>query len=130
MKALSILIVDDEEAIRELLVKFFKPSGNPVSCAANGFEALRILEKQDFDLVITDVLMPEMDGIELIPRIRKRRPQAYILAMSGGGHSFMGDYCVKLAASLGAHAVIMKPFNLAEMQDAIDRAFSSPDSVA
>jgi CheY-like chemotaxis protein len=126
MKALSILVVDDEESIRELLVRFFKPSGSYVTCAANGLEALRILDKQDFDLVITDVLMPEMDGIELIPQIRKKRPEAYILAMSGGGHNFMGDYCVKLAANLGAHAVIMKPFGILEMREAVERAFPAP----
>lgn len=123
MRALSILVVDDEETIRQLLVRFFEPSGSYVSCAANGVEALRILDKQDFDLVITDVLMPEMDGIELIPQIKKRRPDAFILAMSGGGHNFMGDYCVKLAASLGAHAVIMKPFGIGEMKEAVEKAF-------
>lgn len=126
MRALSILVVDDEESIRQLLVRFFQPSGSYVSCASNGVEALRILDKQDFDLVITDVLMPEMDGIELIPQIRKKRPRAFILAMSGGGHNFMGDYCVKLAASLGAHAVIMKPFGIADMKDAVERAFPAP----
>jgi CheY-like chemotaxis protein len=123
MKERSILVVDDEESIRRVLVRIFEPMGARVSCAGNGVEALRALEKEEFNLVITDVLMPEMDGIELIPQIKKKRPNIYILAMSGGGHNFMGDYCTKLAASLGADAVIMKPFTLAEVQQAFQKAF-------
>jgi CheY-like chemotaxis protein len=119
MKALSILVVDDEETIRRVLVRILEPMGARVKCAGNGVEALRALGAEDFNLVITDVLMPEMDGIELIPLIKKKRPNVYILAMSGGGHNFMGDYCTKLAASLGANAVITKPFTLAEVKEAL-----------
>jgi CheY-like chemotaxis protein len=103
--------------------------GASVVCAGNGVEALRALEKGAFDLVITDVLMPEMDGIELIPLIKKKRPEVYILAMSGGGHNFMGDYCTKIASTLGADAVIMKPFTLAEVKVALEKVFT-PDTAA
>jgi CheY-like chemotaxis protein len=123
MKERSILVVDDEESIRRVLVRILEPMGARVACAGNGVEALRALEKEEFSVVITDVLMPEMDGIELIPQIKKKRPNIYILAMSGGGHNFMGDYCTKLAASLGADAVIMKPFTLVEVQEAFKKAF-------
>jgi CheY-like chemotaxis protein len=129
MKSRSILVVDDEDSIRRVLVRILEPAGARVVCAGNGLEALRALEKEPFDLVITDVLMPEMDGIELIPLIKKKRPDVYILAMSGGGHNFMGDYCTKLAVTLGADSVIMKPFTLAEVQEALGKAFP-PDTAA
>jgi CheY-like chemotaxis protein len=121
MKPFSILVVDDEDSIRRVLVRVLEPMGVRVVCAGNGIEALRAIEKEDIDMVITDVLMPEMDGIELIPLIKKRRPKTYVLAMSGGGHNFMGEYCTKLATTLGADAVIMKPFMLAEVQEAVGK---------
>ena len=123
MKSRSILVVDDEDSIRRVLVRILEPMGAHVVCAGNGLEALRAIEKEPFDLVITDVLMPEMDGIELIPLIKKKRPGVYILAMSGGGHNFMGDYCTKLATTLGADAVIMKPFTLGEVQESLGKVF-------
>jgi CheY-like chemotaxis protein len=130
MTSLSILAVDDEDSIRHLLARFFEVMGHRVACAANGIEALGLLAKDRFDLIITDVLMPEMDGIELIRRIRKERPDAYIMAISGGGDSLLGDFCIRLASGMGANSVLMKPFTMAEVRAAIESAFPVPGGAA
>ena len=123
MKTLSILAVDDHEEICSLLVENLGRAGHNVTCAFDGRKAADCLAKQDFDLVITDILMPEMDGLELIAEVKKRQPSAHLLAMSGGTrHLSQGD-CLNLAATLGAHAVLPKPFNSRQLLQAVDRAF-------
>ena len=112
MKSLSILVADDEDSIRSLLEHFFRAEGHAVLVVGNARQAVEVMAKQPFDLVITDVLMPDGDGLDLITELRKRQPAARILAMSGGGRYLEGSDYLKLAKGLGAHAAIMKPFTL------------------
>jgi CheY-like chemotaxis protein len=108
---LTILIADDEEGIRSLLTHWLAGAGHRVIVAANGREASRLVRSQRIDLVITDVVMPDGDGYELIAELRKTQPGARILAISGGGNYLHGPECLKMAKGLGAHAVVLKPFN-------------------
>jgi CheY-like chemotaxis protein len=128
MNAPSILVVDDEYSICQLLVLVLGRMGARITCAANGLEALRILAEEDFDVVISDVVMPEMGGVELIPRIRQMRPQTYIIAMSGGGRTFMGNLCPMLVSKLGADAAVLKPFSLSEISGEVEKALSVLES--
>ena len=121
-RSLSILVADDEQAIRTLLVHWLERAGHRVTAAETGAVAVLLLEGQRFDLLITDVVMPEGDGLELIGAFRKAQPSAHILAISGGGRYLPREDCLKIARSLGAHAVVMKPFNWGQLQAGIDLA--------
>ena len=110
----TILIADDDLQIRTLLSQFFTNSGYETLVAANGLEAIRHYESGQPDLVITDILMPEKDGIETIMDLKKMDPAVKIIAISGGGACSAGNY-LSLAEKLGAVAVFEKPFNLKEL---------------
>jgi YesN/AraC family two-component response regulator len=89
------------------------------------------MKERQFDLVITDVLMPDGDGIDLITELKKVQPSARILAMSGGGRYLEGSDYLKLATGLGAHAAIMKPFTWQQLRAAIEEAIApQPESDA
>lgn len=130
MKLLSILVADDEEEIRNLLVHWFSAAGHAVTCAGNATEARALFARQRFDLVVTDVLMPEGDGIQLINDLNERMPGARILAISGGGRYVETDNCLKIALGLGAHAAVMKPFNREQLFEGVSRALAPAASTA
>jgi DNA-binding NtrC family response regulator len=126
MNSLSILVADDEDSIRSLLEHFLKSAGHKVVIVGNAREACEEMTKQNFDLVITDVLMPEGDGLDLITELKKVQPNARILAMSGGGRYLEGSDYLKLAKGLGAHSAMMKPFTWQQLQDAIKEILEAP----
>ena len=92
----------------------------------NAREAFEVMAKQTFDLVITDVLMPEGDGLDLITELKRAQPNARILAISGGGRYLEGSDYLKLAKGLGAHSAMMKPFTWQQLQDAIKEVLAAP----
>lgn len=104
-----ILIIDDEETVRESLRQTLERQGHTVTCAPNGRVAMNIYRKEDFDLVITELLMPERDGLEVIMDLRKQSPAVKIIAMSGGGKTGM-YYMLSVAEKLGAKRSLTKPF--------------------
>jgi CheY-like chemotaxis protein len=124
--SLSILIADDEDGIRKLLVHWLERAGHTVTCVTGGHAAARLLRAQRFDLVITDIVMPEGDGYELIAEFRKVQPSTRILAISGGGKYLQSADCLRMARGLGAHAVVMKPFNWEQLQAGIEVARPTP----
>ena len=124
MNPLSILVADDEEDIRILLEQWLKPLGHAVACVPNGTEGLRLLARERFDLVVTDILMPDGDGVKLIEELKKTQPAARILAISGGGRYMDGDNCLKIARGLGADMDIMKPFVREGFLAAVDLAMT------
>jgi CheY-like chemotaxis protein len=128
--SLSILVADDENSIRSLLVSWLQRFGHLVVSAGNAQEAMRYVSEQHFDLVITDVVMPDGDGFELIGALRKAQPAARLLAISGGGKFLEGADCLKVARGLGAHAVLMKPFSWDQLQAAINSALLAGESNA
>jgi DNA-binding response OmpR family regulator len=112
-------VVDDEAELRDIVGRVLIGAGHQVTCAANGEEASRALSGQDFDVILTDVIMPEKDGMQVIVEARRTRPAMRIVAMSGGGHVGREQY-LKMAKSLGAHAVLEKPFGGDELIAAIN----------
>jgi DNA-binding NtrC family response regulator len=126
MNSLSILVADDEDSIRSLLEHFLNNAGHRVVIVGNAREACEEMAKQMFDLVITDVLMPEGDGLDLITELKKVQPKARILAISGGGRYLEGSDYLKLAKGLGAHSALMKPFTWQQLQDAINIVLTTP----
>ena len=110
----SILIADDDRQIRNLLSQFLEVSGYETLVAKNGLEAIRHYESGHPDLVITDILMPEKDGIETIMDLKKMDPAMKIIAISGGGVGSASSY-LSLAEKLGVVAVFEKPFSMKEL---------------
>jgi len=115
-ESLAILVADDEDGIRSLLTHWLERAGHRIDCAASGQDASRLLRQKSFDMVITDVVMPDGDGYELIAEVRRIQPRARIVAISGGGKYLQGADCLKIARGLGAHSVVMKPFNWEQLQ--------------
>ena len=122
MNPLSILVADDEDSIRSLVQHLLSSNGHKVAVASNAPDAFEQMKLRQFDLVITDILMPDGDGVDLITELKKVQPDARILAMSGGGRYLEGSDYLKLAKGLGAHSAIKKPFTWQQLQKAIDHA--------
>ena len=105
-----VLLFEDEETLREALVQRLVAEGFDVGSASNGRKGLRLFDEAPGDLVVTDVLMPEIDGLEVIRTLRRRPNSPLILAMSGGREQDL-DFLIE-AKEFGADAVISKPFQL------------------
>lgn len=123
----SILVVDDEEDIRDVTRLLLANAGHRVTCAEDGDQAIREAGKHDFDVVITDLLMPEKDGVETIRELHKRYPHLRIIAMSGGGHVPKESY-LKMAHTFGAHALLPKPFTRDELLRIVDLVCAAVDN--
>jgi DNA-binding NtrC family response regulator len=116
-----ILIVDDDESIRRTLQALLRRAGYEVMQASDGTEAVRLWRDHGGDLVITDLHMPEKDGIETIIELLSHSPGIRIIAMSGGGQTKRLDLLGN-ASLLGAVLTIEKPFTIAEMMTLVTRA--------
>jgi DNA-binding NtrC family response regulator len=114
MERKTILVVDDEPMIREMVRVMLAGQPYDLVDAGNGIEALACLEKQPVDLILTDIIMPDSDGIELVMALRRSRPGMKVIVMSGGGRVRAGHY-LDLARRLGAAYVIEKPFDAATL---------------
>lgn len=110
MTSKSILLVDDEEDIRTILSTKLRAAGFHVTLATDGREASRAVARGKFDLIITDVLMPDKDGLEFVEELSKMKPMPAVIAMSGGGAFPAKDY-LRLARHLGAKTILQKPFS-------------------
>ena len=110
----KILLIDDDPLVRELITGWLRKSGQTVIACENGKKGIE-QAAQDFpDLVITDVYMPETDGLEVIRTIRYRIPNILIIAISGGGIEGSPNY-LEVAKEFGANAVLQKPFTPDEL---------------
>jgi CheY-like chemotaxis protein len=114
----EILIVDDDDDVRTSLRRILERAGYGVLECANGHEALQVLAAAHPDLIITDVYMPEMDGIEFLLALREAEPDLPVLAMSGGSLA-PADFVLEDAAHLGANLVIQKPYEMNELLGAV-----------
>jgi CheY-like chemotaxis protein len=117
----KILLVEDEDDVRSLLQQVLELENHQVTASASGREALAFANFQRFDLIITDLIMPGMDGIEMIMELRSTMPDTTIIAMSGGGPDGSKNF-LPLAQKLGAKRTLMKPFDIQTLRNAIDGA--------
>lgn len=118
MSKYRILVVDDEQDIRDVTCLLLAKSGYEAVSFEGGQAALDAMEKEPYDLVLTDMLMPEMDGVELITEIRRRDPEQVIVAMSGGGHAPKESY-LQIAKLYGVQGIIPKPYNRDKLVEAL-----------
>jgi len=115
-----ILIIDDEEQIREMLIEMVSLDGYEADGAENGNIAQKLLEETTFDLVITDLIMPEKEGFETIKEIKTNYAALPIIAMSGGGR-VSPDLYLPTAKSLGADYVFQKPVKRRQLIEVIKK---------
>jgi CheY-like chemotaxis protein len=127
MTTYSILVADDEPDLRDLIQLTLEAAGHRVVTAADGRKAGEALRQQAFDVLVTDVLMPERDGIELIREARVKYPGLRIVVMTAGGQIPRGDYLL-VARHLGAHVALAKPFSGEQMVAAIAAAMAGAQS--
>lgn len=114
----KVLLIDDEPAILLMLKKMVERAGYEVDMASNGIEGINLLNKYSFDLVITDIIMPEREGLEIIAELRRDQPGVKVIAISGGGRLSPEGY-LESANLLGADIVFKKPFSQKDMVKAI-----------
>jgi DNA-binding response OmpR family regulator len=120
----SILLVDDSRELRKTIERLLTSAGHAVTSAENGAAALRELDRASFDVIVTDIVMPDMEGLELIRKLRKTHASLPIIAMSGGGRGSTEDY-LTLAANFGAAKTLEKPFALEDLRAAIDEVIGA-----
>ncbi|MGV3754593.1 MAG: response regulator [Verrucomicrobiota bacterium] len=120
----NVVLVEDVEALRQNLTILLTRNGHVVRAAANGHEALRLVAEKTPDLLVTDLFMPEKDGIEIIQEIRRLHPQLRIIAMSGGIRGDQ-DVFLTMAQRLGVNATISKPFSIQDFQATVDKVLGS-----
>jgi DNA-binding NtrC family response regulator len=121
MSSCSILLVDDEEELRDLLRHVLERAGHLVTCAKNGIDASLAITCGRFDVVVTDMLMPERDGFELIAEIKENHPTVKIVAISGGGLIGRDEY-LPTAKGSGADMLLRKSLAYDTLLSAVERA--------
>lgn len=121
----TILIIDDDAAVSRTLSLILTRAGYNVSTAISLRKGLELLASGGIDLVLTDIIMPELDGIEAIRRIRTEYPGLRIIAMSGGGQIDKADF-LHMAEVLGADRVIEKPVRNERLLELVSAVLAAP----
>lgn len=121
----DVVVVDDDPMISAIIETLLTRSGIRCATFVNGREALRHLERHPARVVVTDILMPEVDGYELIPRLRKTSPGIRIIAITGNAPSFGYDMH-RTARLLGADLVVGKPFEIEDLLRAVQDQLAYP----
>lgn len=114
-----ILVIDDEFAVRAFIRQVLEGAGHQVLEAEDGLVAVRLLRQHAPSLIITDILMPEKDGVEVIMELRESHPHLGIIAISGGGRGLDAGFNLRVAEDFGAHRTLAKPFGKRELLDAV-----------
>jgi two-component system chemotaxis response regulator CheY len=120
-----ILLVEDSPEVSLSVREILATAGHTVDEASTGKRALETLKKSTFDLIITDIWMPEMDGIAFLKEIRGAGNDVPVVVISGGASNAPLTYTAPLAATFGANIVVYKPFEKAELLKAVSNALSA-----
>lgn len=123
----GIMIVEDDTEVREMLVKAFSRNRFQIIEASDGKEALSKFKPSIVNIVITDILMPEEDGLKVIIKLKEIKPELKIIAISGGGKVGPANY-LNIAKKLGADEIYIKPFSLKAMMSRIEELLSLQQS--
>ncbi len=114
----NVLLIDDDEMVLETFQIILSSDGHNVSTASDGNAGLALCRSQKFDVVVTDVVMPEKDGLEVLMTLRKTNPEVKVVVVSGGGRTSAKDY-LEMAKLLGADKVLYKPITATELSETI-----------
>ena len=119
---IRILVVDDEMSVLDSLDDIFEQRGYRVSLAEDGYKAIEMAKKEHFDIVLTDVKMPGINGVETFREIKRYSPSTIVIMMTG----YSVEELLKQAMEMGAHAVIYKPFDVEKLIKTIEGAMQNP----
>lgn len=122
----SILLIDDDDLSRSAVQKMLERAGYVVHSTSDAQAAIDRYQSNPTDLVITDLIMPEIDGLEVIQRLRRFSPSVRVLAISGGGRVEADEY-LSVARKFGAVEVLPKPFTGQELKRAVETALTTKD---
>lgn len=118
----KILVIDDEEQLRELLRQMLVRDGHEIVTASDGVEGVQAFERFKPDIVITDIIMPNKDGIEVITDLLRRDHKTSIIAISGGRRAITAEFNLESAELLGVKGILSKPFTRDQLREAISFA--------
>lgn len=121
----SLLLIDDDEIIREMTFEILELGGHNVATASSGSDGLELFSHGHFDLIITDIVMPGVEGLELIGHLRKASPSTRIIAISGGSR-FSESLYLPAAKKFGALRTLSKPFGPEELLNLVDEVMAEP----
>lgn len=116
-----ILVIDDNPEFRDILRAHLETNGHRVTLAENGERGVAVLESTEIEMVLTDILMPQRDGVEVLRECKKRWPDLPVIAISGGGWIGAGEL-LGMAERLGADQVLQKPVRRDDLIRAVDSA--------
>jgi DNA-binding response OmpR family regulator len=119
----KILVIDDDALVRTTLARVLRDAGYEIATAEDGVRGMAIFHSEQPDLVITDIIMPEQEGIQTITEMRKARSDAKIIAISGSGRFSDADF-LKMARSLGAMDTVSKPFDADELLTIVENCLA------
>ena len=123
----SILVVDDDFPLRNTIEIGLRNAGHKVIGTCGRDEILALLQSKQFDLVVTDMLMPDVEGTEVVKAVRTFQPDAAIVAMSGGGARITPELCLAAAGTMGAGVPLIKPFEMDTLMRAVEQALALRD---
>ena len=116
-----VLIIDDDDSFRAVMEEVLSMEEYEVVTASHAREGLALIKTTDFDVILTDIIMPDIEGIELIMKVGENHPRVYLIAMSGGGMVNAEDY-LECARDLGADTVLKKPFSFDQLHEVLEAA--------
>lgn len=124
----QILLVEDVAVVRLVLKRMLERAGHQVTEAAEGGEAMTKLAAHSFDLLVTDIWMPGMDGISLITQARRHNPSMKVIAVSGGAPRSPQEFTIREAHSAGADEALLKPIDKQELSAAVNRLLGGAEN--
>lgn len=125
-RALTVLIADDARDLQELMSQWLSEAGHTVTCVSNGRDIVRLVQARPFDLLVTDIIMPDGDGWDAIAEVHKLRPETRIIAISGGAREMPAGAVLRAARGVGAVGLLQKPFTRIDLLAAIARITRAP----
>jgi len=117
----QILIIEDDEEMRSLLKELLEDEGFETQCASNGADALREIVKKPFDLIVTDIEMPGLTGLDILPEMKRLRPEASIIVMT----SFASEEVYRRSLEKGAGGYLEKPIHIEKLKALIHEMLSA-----
>ena len=120
-----ILIIDDEERVTQLLALLLGKSAYRTSVATTPRDGMRILREDEVDVLVVDIFMPKVSGLDIIRRLKRELPKVKILAISGGD-TIAGRDCLELAVEAGADGILRKPLTSKSLTDSIQEILPEP----
>lgn len=118
-QSLRVLVIDDDPDVRRVLKGMLKALGHEPTSADDGLAGLEAFRSGQFDVVITDIMMPGQAGLETIGELRRHDPDVRVIAISGGGRIQGSEDVLMQAANLGAQATLGKPFQVSDLKHAL-----------